>query len=84
MGYILPIQHDAYTQYANRSIPVKSHYSHILPACAIQLTNNYITEETKQNQQRFADLLEQKMRTMKTNKYTSSFTGKGKHINEYV
>jgi hypothetical protein len=81
MGYILPIQHDAYTQYANRSIPVKSHYSHILPAGAIQLTNYYIAEKTKQNQQRSADLLEQKI---KTNKYTSSFTGKGKHINEYV
>lgn len=84
MGYILPIQHDAYTQYANRSVPVKRHYSHILPTGAIQPTNKDISEETKQNQHRFAAILEQKMKAMKSNKYTASFTGKGKHINEYV
>jgi hypothetical protein len=81
MGYILPIQHDTYTQYANRSVPVKSHYSHILPTAAIQITNTYIE---KQNQQRFVNVLEQKMRTMKSTKNTASFTGKGKHFNEYV
>lgn len=84
MGYILPIQQDTYTQYANRSVPVKSHYSHILPTAAIQITNTYIKKETKQNQQRFVDVLEQKMRTMKSTKNTASFTGKGKHFNEYA
>jgi hypothetical protein len=84
MGYILPIQHDTYTQYANRSVPVQSHYSHILPTAAIQLTNKYMEEETKQNHQRFVDVLEQKMQTVKPTKFTSSFTGKGQLFNEYV
>jgi hypothetical protein len=35
-------------------------------------------------QQRFADVLDNKMRSMKTNKNSESFTGKGKYIDGYA
>jgi hypothetical protein len=77
MSYILPIQYDVYTQYANRTLPVKNHVTQILPTAAIQLSN----QETKQNRQRFADVLEKKLRTMKS---TASPTGKGEHVNVFI
>ncbi|MCM3160851.1 hypothetical protein [Metabacillus litoralis] len=80
MGYILPIQQDTYTQYANRSISVQQHYSQILPTSAIKLNRNN-EQEHSQQQQKFANILEEKL---KKNKYSSSFTGKGKLFNEYV
>ncbi|WP_269431545.1 hypothetical protein [Bacillus sp. SA1-12] len=39
MGYILPIKHDAYIQYANRSVPVKHDYSYTYPVAAVQSAN---------------------------------------------
>lgn len=80
MGYILPIQQDTYTQYANRSISVQKHYSHILPTTAIKHAQQ-TAEERSQHQKKFANLLEEKL---KRNKYSSAYTGKGKLFNEYV
>jgi hypothetical protein len=80
MGYILPIQHDTYNQYVNRSIPVKYQYSHIFPTDAIQLTKKDIKEK-KQYQQCFSDVLDQKMEIKLS---AASSLEKGKIINEYV
>lgn len=77
MGYLLPIQSDTYTQYNNRNYLVKNHVSPIQPSAAIQLFN----QEAKQNRQRFAELVEKKMRTMKS---TTSSMGKGEYVNEFV
>jgi hypothetical protein len=79
MGYILPIQHDGYQQYVNRSLPVGGRYSHIGPTTAIQLSNTYNNERRKQNHQRFADVLEQKM-----NGYVAISTGSGNLFNESI
>ena len=84
MGYILPIQHDGYQQYVNRSLPVVGRYSHIRPTTAIQLSNTYNNEERKQNHQRFADVLEHKMKTVKANKYITISTGNGNLFNESI
>jgi hypothetical protein len=76
MGYILPIQQDTYIQYSNRNVPVQNHYSHTLRPTAVQ-------SDMKQ-QQKFADVLDHKMRSMKTNKKSESFTHKGKYIDGYA
>ncbi|WP_338787373.1 hypothetical protein [Metabacillus sp. FJAT-53654] len=75
MGYILPIQQDTYIQYANRNVPVQNHYSHTLRPSAVQ---------SDMKKQRFADILDHKMRSMKTNKNSESFTVKGKYIDGYA
>lgn len=84
MGYILPIQYDGYQQYVNRTLPVAGRYSHIRPATAIQLSNTYHNEERKQNYQQFADVLERKMKTVKTNKDITNSTGSGNLFNELI
>lgn len=81
MGYILPIQHDTYTQYANRSVSVQQHYAHVLPTSAIKLNQHHLRENTKTETNKFADLLKEKM---KNNHYSSVYTGKGQHFNEYA
>ncbi|MCV9888786.1 MULTISPECIES: hypothetical protein [Bacillaceae] len=81
MGYILPIQHDTYTQYANRSVSVQQHYAHVLPTSAITLNTRHLRESPQAEQQKFADILKDKM---KQNKYIATYTGKGNHLNEYV
>ena len=75
MGYILPIQQDTYIQYANRNVPVQNHYSHTLRPTAVQ---------SDIKKQIFADVLENKMRSMKMNKNSESFTPKGKYIDGYA
>lgn len=84
MGYILPIQHDGYQQYVNRSLPVDVRYSHIRPTTAIQLSDTYNNEGRKQNHQRFADVLEQKMKTVKTNEDSTISTGSWNLFNESI
>ncbi|QGQ44733.1 hypothetical protein [Metabacillus sediminilitoris] len=79
MGYILPIQHVTYTQYANRTLPVKNQISKVLPSAAVQLQLS--NQETREPRQRFADILESKMRKIKS---SPSFIEKGKHVNEFV
>ncbi|WP_226670716.1 hypothetical protein [Metabacillus litoralis] len=81
MGYILPIQNYTYTQYVNRSLPVQSHYSHILPTTAVQNTTNNEEEHTKESGTNFAEILQQKM---KNSKDIAPYTGKGNYFNEYV
>lgn len=77
MGYILPIQYDTYTQYANRTLPVKNQISPILSSASIQLSN----QETRESRQRFAEILEKKMRNIKS---SPSLSEKGKYVNEFV
>jgi hypothetical protein len=84
MGYILPVQHDGYQQYVNRSLAVVGRYSHIRPTTATQLSNTYHNEEKKQTHQRFADVLEQKMKTVKMNKDITISTENGKLFNELI
>ena len=84
MGYILPIQHDGYQQYVNRSLPVGGRYSHIGPTTAIQLSNTNNNEGRKRNHQRFADVLEQKMKAIKMNGYVATSTGSGNLFNESI
>ena len=81
MGYILPIQQDTYTQYVNRSVSVQQHYSHVLPTSAVTLNHRHLRESPQVEQQRFADILKEKM---KQNKYASEYTGKGKLFNQYA
>ncbi|MGM7719653.1 hypothetical protein [Metabacillus sp. Hm71] len=78
MGYILPIQHDAYIQYANRSVPMQQHYSHTYPIAAVPSAKKEL------KQQRLAAPYDQKIKIPKTNKDFDSFSGKGQFINEYV
>ncbi|OAS88996.1 MULTISPECIES: hypothetical protein [Metabacillus] len=75
MGYILPIQQYTYIQYANRNVPVQNHYSHTLRPTAVQ---------SDMKKQRFEDILDYKMRSMKTNKNSESFIVKGKYIDRYA
>lgn len=84
MGYILPIQHDTYIQYANRSVPVQKHYSHTLPTTAVQSISNFNREEPFQQQHQFADILEQKKRILKNNQNSGQFFGKGKQIDQFI
>ncbi|PMC40450.1 hypothetical protein CJ195_01680 [Bacillus sp. UMB0899] len=81
MGYILPIQQDTYIQYANRSVSVQHHYAHVMPTSAITPNTRHLRESPQAEQQRFADILKEKL---KQNKYSSEYTGKGKLFNEYV
>lgn len=81
MGYILPIQHDTYTQYVNRSVSVQQHYAHVLPTSSIKLNQQHLRENTKTETNKFADILKEKM---KNNHYSSVYTGKGQLFNEYV
>lgn len=84
MGYILPIQHDGYQQYVNRSLYAAGRYSHIQPTTAIQASNTYRQEEKNQHDQQFAAVLACKMKTVKTNKAVTTAAGKGNLFNASV
>ncbi|MDQ0230650.1 hypothetical protein [Metabacillus malikii] len=78
MGYILPIQQDTYTQYANRFSKIQGHYSHIVApqrAASIQREQKKATEK---QQKKFSQVLEEKMFEQEVK---NSLTGKGNHIN---
>lgn len=68
----------------NRSLPVDVRYSNIRPTTAIQLSDTYNNEGRKQNHQRFADVLEQKMKTVKTNEDSTISTGSWNLFNESI
>lgn len=81
MGYILPIQNYTYIQYANRTVPVQNHYSHILPTTAVQNTTDREEEHTRESKSNFKEILQEKM---KYSENIAPYTGKGSHFNEYV
>lgn len=65
MVYIQPIQSDTYTQYVNRSIPVKTDYALLTAASAIHLNKRYFEEERRHSDhRRFAKILEAKKRQL--------------------
>jgi hypothetical protein len=84
MGYIMPVQLDAYNQYANRKSLHKYNYAQVNTTSAMQLNSKYIEEEKSHETRRFSKILD----GMKNNKIlytdTSQYTGKGTHFNEYA
>ncbi|WP_273122487.1 hypothetical protein ACNRWW_05365 [Metabacillus sp. HB246100] len=81
MGYILPIQNDTYTQYVNRSMPVQSHYSHILPVTYAQRAESKNHQPNDESDSHFATILKKKLNNSNS---ISDVTGKGQFFNEYV
>ncbi|MED4533598.1 hypothetical protein ABET51_11545 [Metabacillus fastidiosus] len=61
MVFIPPIQSDAYTQYVNRSVAVKSDYALLTAVSPIHLNKKYFEEERKHSDRRsFSKILEAK------------------------
>lgn len=79
MGYILPILHDTYNQYVNRTIYKEAPYSEITPVTKSKQAN---LNEEMGSQLKPETAVQSKV---KKNKYNDSFlTGKGQFINEYI
>ncbi|MBD8070118.1 hypothetical protein [Bacillus sp. PS06] len=84
MGYIMPVQLDAYTQYSNRQALHTYNYAQVSTISAVQLNSKYVEEERKHELRRFTKIQDgiKKSKVLYTN--TSKYTGKGTHFNEYV
>jgi hypothetical protein len=91
MGYILPIHHEQYTQYANRTVPVKHQYqkfSSVMktkiesklnsPNTPFDFTSDYGVKMEKPAPKRKAYTRE------KAEEMFAQLTGKGRLINETI
>ncbi|MFC4320605.1 hypothetical protein [Litchfieldia salsa] len=79
MGYIMPVNHDQYTQYANRQLPVKKDPLELTPIKKTTLTSAFVKKEHEY-------ALEKQSLNVKNqnNKLLSELTGKGHVINEWI
>ncbi|HWO98450.1 MAG TPA: hypothetical protein VNM45_19385 [Bacillus sp. (in: firmicutes)] len=91
MGYILPIHHEQYTQYANRVIPVKHQYQKLTkvrkPKVEKKLNNpDKPFEFTKERDMvdRQAKARRSAYTREKVEEMFSQLTGKGRLINEVI
>jgi hypothetical protein len=91
MGYILPIHPEQYTQYANRTIPVKHQYQKLAkvigPKIEADLENPDQPFEFAQAKERRTDKVAAKKKIYAREKVEEIFgqiTGKGRLINEVI
>jgi hypothetical protein len=79
MGYIVPVNHEQYTQYANRLIPVKQDHLELTPIKRTSLASAFVKKE---------HYIASEKNSLKENKemqkILSNLTGKGYVINEWI
>ncbi|AGN35783.1 hypothetical protein OIO07_19960 [Bacillus paralicheniformis] len=85
MGYLPPVHHDQYTQYANRSISQKSNYAHIQKTANIPSERAYREVEKREENQTaaFRRVLEKK-RKKTLNRRVAEKAESGRYVNESV
>lgn len=74
MGYILPLQMDQYTQYVNRTTPVKQDYAKVAEVPTVSFDNRVKVMET----------YEMKKKKKFSEHFYNELTGKGAYINESI
>ncbi|MDQ0245262.1 hypothetical protein J2S09_002838 [Bacillus fengqiuensis] len=91
MGYILPIHHEQYTQYANRTVPVKHQYQKLTKVMKPRIEGKLNDPDTP-----FGSAEERGMKVQKTTSKRTAYTrekveemfaqltGKGRLINEVI
>lgn len=91
MGYILPIHHEQYTQYANRTIPVKHQYQKFTkvmkPRIEGKLNNPDTPFEFTEERNRKVQKTTPKRTAYTREKVEEMFaqlTGKGRLVNEVI
>ena len=91
MGYILPIRPEQYTQYANRTLPVKHQYQKLTkvigPKIAADLEQpNQPFEFASKNERRMEKVAPKKKvyASEKVEEIFGQITGKGRLINEVI
>ncbi|MFC4321781.1 hypothetical protein [Litchfieldia salsa] len=84
MGYIMPVQQNTYTQYANRRSLHNYNYAHINTTSAMKLNSKYVEEEKSHETRRFSKILEGMKNSKTLTMDTSQYTGKGTQFNQIV
>ncbi|MRX71914.1 hypothetical protein GJU40_06970 [Bacillus lacus] len=84
MSWVAPVVLEQSVQYANRMVTYKNDYAELSKASAVSLNSQFVEEERRGDQRRFANILQAvKKKEMKQAKFPFP-GGKGLTINEYI